>query len=80
MMLEALQMCGRVAELDPATLLDCLGVNEYSIDWQAKKVLLPLRYFPRVTEYFGVPTVPGQVAIFRCGWTWELCDPLPEVA
>lgn len=78
--LMVLEKCGRTAELDPARLLDAIGVNEYSISWEERRVLLPLRYFPRVTEYFNVPTVPGQVAIQRCGWTWMLCDPLPEVA
>lgn len=62
----------RTFKLDPAAMLDAIGVNEYSIDWHAGKVLLPPRYFPRVVEYFGIPTHPMQTAVMRHGWTWEL--------
>lgn len=83
--------CVAVSRLavDPVRLLESLGVNEFSIDWEARKVRLPRRYFIRAYGYMigGKPLqeviVLGDtsplyaecIAFEVCGWRWEVEKP-----
>ena len=57
--------------LDVARILECLGLDDYSIDYETCTVYLPPREYERVAEYFSKSLMSCEFE--EGGWRW-ICE------
>lgn len=57
-------------EVDPVTILEKLGIDDYNIDYEGKRVLLSSGALKRVARYVSFTMPYGCSGFQEGGWWW----------
>lgn len=63
-------------KLNPDTLMESIGIDDYVIDYDASVVYLPEDEYLKLVRYFSKHS--AAVEIEEGGWRWVCCERFPD--
>lgn len=58
--------------VNPVKVLESLGIDSFSIDWENKIVYTIQPYFRKLANHFGKPIAQQAVGFVAYGWLWRV--------
>lgn len=56
----------------PINVLETLGIDNYSLDYETHSVYLTEQEYRKIAEYFGKSQISSEFE--EGGWRWVCCD------